>query len=331
MNILHGDSAGGSFKDAFEARQEEMIVFHDVLSCGPLTRYTDIQSWRAFREDYWNNIDPDSPTERLSYFSLERDFYAEFSDFETAREYRLWIGTGLSDQLLLAYITNLIDCLGLDFRKLSVYQFEKMAGKSFEVQGLGLLNPDQIRDHPSPYVLNEKQIELAKLAWEAITDSRPEKYLIFMNTDAGCMPLLKRAMAYMFYRYPKASNGLSYWDETLLKYTATHGPSAAKTIGYTLTDCLNGLDLVGDFYLFCRLKNLGRPNLRRPLIEVNAFDLPIRDTKVTILPDGIKALSGGLNMIMENGIDDWVGGVHLDSSRNRVWLRKDNDLFFKNY
>jgi len=59
-------------------------------------------------------------------------------------------------------------------------------------------------------------------------------------------------------------NGLSYWDETLLKYTAKHGPRTAKIIGYTLTDCMKGLDLVGDLYLFSRLKNLGRPNLSGP-------------------------------------------------------------------
>ena len=326
MNILHGDSAGGSFKHAFKVQHEKIIVFNDVLSCGPLRKYADIESWRVFRENYWNNIDRDSAIESLSYATFVSDFYTSFKDFESAHEYKLWIGTGLSDQLLLAFLINLIDFHGLDLKKLLVYQFETIEGKNFEVQGLGLLNPEQIREHPSPYVLNEKQIELAKIAWEAVTGSNPEKYLQYMCTDKDSMPLLKRAMAYLFYRYPKASNGLSYWDEALLKYTEKYGPNTARIIGYTLADCIKGLDLVGDFYLFSRLKNLGRTSLCKPLIKTNALDLPMQSTKTIILPDGIKALSSSINVIKENGVDDWVGGVHLDSLTNNVWARNNEEL-----
>lgn len=328
MNIMHGDSACGTFKQAFKPRKEDILVFHDVLSCGPLKKYTDIKTWGKFRNNYWDNIDRDCALESLTCNMLEMDFYSNFRFLEAADEYRLWIGTGLSDQLLLAFLVNLIDFHRLDFRKLSVYQFERVTEKHFEVQTVGLLNPDQIKNHPSPYKLNEKQIELAKLAWQAVTESNPEKYLLYVNAGQDSMPLLKRAMSHLFYRYPKARNGLSYWDEALLKYAEKHGPNTAMIIGYTLAECMNGLDLVGDLYLFSRLKNLGRPGLRKPLIKANALDLPLRDTKTTILPDGIKALSGDIDVIKENGIDDWVGGVHLDSSNNNVWTRNNEQGIF---
>jgi hypothetical protein len=330
MNILHGDSAAGSFKQAFKATQDELIVFNDVLSCGPLGEYVNIESWKSLREHFWNNIDYITAEERLSYSILERDFYARFKDFKSADEYKLWIGTGLSDQLLLAFLINLIDFHGLDFKKFLVYQFERISDKNFEVQGLGLLNPDQIRHHPSPYKLNEKQIKESKFAWEAVTERNPEKYLSYICTDNDCcMPLLKRAIAYLFYRYPKVSNGLSYWDETLLKYTEKHGPKTARIMGYTLTDFIEGLDLVGDFYLFGRLKNMGRPSLCKPLVKMNVLNLPMRKTETTILPDGLKALAGNINVIGENGIDDWVCGVHLDSLSDNVWVRNDDGLIFR--
>ena len=325
MNFLHGDSAGGSFRLAFKSRPEEMIIFHDVLSCGPLTKYNDIEAWRIFREKYWNDLDNESIAESLSYSELDRDFYRNFSQIEEADEYKLWIGTGLSDQLLLAYFVNLLTYHDLGISKLAVYQFEKIRGKKFEATGLGLLNPDQISHHPAPYKLNEEQIEHAKLAWEAVTDNSPEKYFHFMSSDKGALPLMKRAMSYLLYRYPKANNGLSYWDETLLKYSEKYGPNAARIIGYTMTDCMDGLDLVGDFYLLSRLKGMGQPELCRPLIKANALNLPLRETKVTILPDGLKALEGKINIIKENGIDDWICGVHLDSLNKCVWVRNHND------
>lgn len=330
MNILHGDSAAGSFKQAFKANQDEFIVFNDVLSCGPLRKYADIESWKSFREEFWNNLDHVSTKDRLSYSTLEKDFYSRFEDVKSADDYRLWIGTGLSDQLFLAFVINLIDFHGLDFQKLLVYQFERISDKRSEVQGLGLLDPEQIRHHPSPYKLNEKQLKQSKFAWEAVTENSPENYLSFLNTNEDCcMPVLKRAMASLFYRYPKVGNGLSYWDETLLKNTEKHGPRTAKIIGYTLTDCIEGLDLVGEFYLFGRLNNLGHPSLNKQLIKMNALDFPMRKTETTISPYGIKALAGKINVIEENGIDDWVCGVHLDSLSDNVWVRNKDGLILR--
>jgi hypothetical protein len=328
MNILHGDSAGGSFKQAFKLPQEQMLVFHDVLSCGPLEKYIGIDTWRKFREEYWDNLDKTSAIENFSYNVLERDFYWNFDRLEQTDEYRLWIGTGLSDQLLLAFIVSLMAYHAFDISKLSVYQFERIEEKNFEVQGLGLLKPDQIKRHPIPIKLNDKQIEEAKLAWDAVTENTPDKYLHYMRSKNDTLPLMKRALTYLLYRYPKAHNGLSYWDETLLRYSAEHGPNTAKILGYSMTDRMSGLDLVGDFYLFNRLKEMGRPELRRPLITANALNLPLRETQVAIMSDGVRALQGKINVIEENGIDDWVCGVHLNSLNKNVWARNSNEGIF---
>jgi hypothetical protein len=327
MNILHGDSASGTFSQAFGVEQDDVLVFHDVLSCGPLMKYAGIDSWRSFREFFWNDLDHNTDLEDFTYHTLKRDFYFHFEDFLSAQYHKLWIGTGLSDQLLLAFIVNLFDFHGLDFQKLSICQFQRASEKNFEVQGLGLLNPEQIKRYPLPYKLTEQQIGQAKQAWDAVTENSPEMYLSYLKTKESVVPLLKRAMASLFYRYPKASNGLSYWDETLLKYTEKFGPRTAMILGYTMTDCFSELDLVGDFYLFGRLKRLSCPNLNKPLTKMNSLNLPLRKTETTILPDGINALSEDLNAIIENGIDDWVGGVHLDNLSGNVWVRNNEDLF----
>jgi hypothetical protein len=330
MNILHGDSASGTFMQAFIVEQGEVLIFHDVLSCGPLMKYIGVDSWRSFRESFWNDLDHNYDLVDCSYNTHQRNFYNNFEDFKSADEYKLWIGTGLSDQLLLSFIVNLFDFHGLDYQKLSVYQFERASTKNFEVQGLGLLSPEQLKSHPSPYKLTEKQIVQVKQAWDAVTENSPEMYLSYLKTKESVVPLLKRAMVSLFYRYPKASNGLSYWDETLLKYTKKFGPRTAKILGYTMTDHFSELDLVGDFYLFGRLKSLSRPSLNKPLTIMNALNLPLRKTETTILPNGIDALSGSLNVIIENGIDDWVGGVHLDNKSSNVWVRNNNELFHLN-
>lgn len=329
MNIIHGAAAGGSFKQAFHVPNEEILMFSDVLSCGPLKEFTNIETWKRDRQVFWSNLEDYNSLEKdvFSFGSFYRDLYNEFEDLKNANEFKLWIGTGLSDQLLLAFLINLLDLFNLDLDKLSIFQFEKFHHNQSEIRGLGMLNPEQIKTHPQPYTLTEQQITYAKSAWHAVAADSPDEYLRFINSKNQCMPLLKRAMAYLLFRYPKSTNGLSHWDETLLKYTAEHEPKAARIIGYTLGDCSEGLDWVGDFYLFSRLKNMGRPHLNAPLVEANALDLHMRDTQIRILPNGLEALADKLNVIKSNGIDDWVGGVHLDSSSGGVWLRKNETLF----
>lgn len=336
MNILHGTSACTVFKEAFDGQEEDILIFNDILSCAPLKEYTDMKSWQAFREEYWNQLDPYTFENRSGFSNTERDFYIDFDDFKSAEQYKLWIGTSLGDQLLLAFVVHLIDYYGLNIEKLSVYQFEKIQRKHFEIEawGVALLRAEEVKNHPSSYVLTDKEIAMAQNAWDAVTSPTPEKYLQYLHSDVDTLFLLKKSMGFLFLRYPNISNGLPYWDEVLLKYTEKQAPTSARIIGdlygYEFHAKYN-LDLVGDFYLFSRLKHLGRPSLKTPLIKANTLELSMRDTEIHILQDGIKALSGEINMIQENGIDDWVCGVHLDSSSGGVWVRDDKQLVWKTF
>lgn len=330
MHIVSGESAAGTFKQVFDIPHDEIFVFNDVLSCGPLREFSNIDVWKNYRAKFWSNVEDDNSLEE-NYFGLRMlysSFYEEFENLNNASEFNLWIGTGLSDQLLLIFLVNTLDLLGLNLNKLRVFQFEKIQG-GWPVQDLGLVSPEQFKNHPDPYILTEEQIAFSKSAWQAMVADDPEKYLRFITTKNECMPLLSKAMAYILLRYPKSINGLSYWDETLLKSTLDHGAKAAKIIAYSLTDCMDGLDWVGDFYLFDRLINMGRLHLNVPLVEVSAFNSPMRYTEVRILPTGLNAFRENLNVIECNGIDDWVGGVHLDSSTGGVWLRKNKTLFYQ--
>ena len=326
MNILHGTAATTVFQEAFDVQEEEILIFNDILSCGALKKYTDMKSWKVFREESWNTLDPYTFKNKSKCDTVERDFYTNFDDFKSADTYKLWIGTGLGDQLLLAFIVHLITYYELDIHKLSVYQFETIKRKHFDIEawGVALLYEEEVKNHPTPYTLTDKQITVAKSAWEAVTASTPEKYLKHLHGDIDNLFLLTKAMGFLFLRYPDIKTGLPYWDKVLLEYTQKHEPKCARIIGDVLGyefHAKYNLDIVGDGYFFSRLKNLGKPSLNKPLIKANAFDLPMRETEINILPDAEKVLSGELNMIQENGIDDWVCGVHLDSSSGGVWVR----------
>lgn len=112
-------------------------------------------------------------------------------------------------------------------------------------------------------------------------------------------------------------------DKNLLHYTKEKGPKAARVIGYTL-GYNDSPDWVGDGYLFQRLMNLGGETLASPSIRVTGSRQAMRECEVELTPFGQQVLSGKSNQVLENGIDDWIGGVHLISPGNVVF--RDGDL-----
>jgi len=46
----------------------------------------------------------------------------------------------------------------------------------------------------------------------------------------------------------------------------------------------------------------------------------MRGLSVTITDAGQQVISGAANAVELNGIDDWIGNVHLSSAANRVWF-----------
>ena len=85
-------------------------------------------------------------------------------------------------------------------------------------------------------------------------------------------------------------------------------------------------DLVGDAYLFWRLRGLGASGLAHPLVALSGDPYDMRECEVAITEAGESVLACRANAIELNGIDDWVLGVHLDSRQGSVWYRKGNTL-----
>ena len=76
--------------------------------------------------------------------------------------------------------------------------------------------------------------------------------------------------------------------------------------------------MVGDLYLFARLKRFGSPDLKHPLIEIDNPTGHMRECQIRILPLAHEILAGRASMIELNGLDDWLGGVHLTQD-NFIW------------
>lgn len=333
MHIFNGDSAAGCFKQAFHPKEDDVLVFRDVLSCGPLNTFVDMASWADFRVSYWTELLQRQGVDDIAH--MHQDFYSNIERLKSADKVTVWLGCALSDQLMLAFIVFLYDFYELDLNRLEIRQFNKLEAKNITVIGLGILHPEQLKQlEPDSFKLNDSQISAYLATWDAVTAATPDKFMQLMQSEIPSAPLLFQSLRNLVYRYPDVETGLSRIDAIMLQMVQQHGPMAVRVVGYTLgqdmslsgEDAIFELDTVGDVYLFERLKKMADPKLNQPLLTMNVLDKSMQETVVDLTPFGLEILAGEQNVIDTNGIDDWVGGVHLKIYESIIWYRNGEQL-----
>jgi hypothetical protein len=319
MHIVGGDSAAGCLRLALHLSRDRVLVNEDLLSSGPAPAITDFSVWRSVRENYIRGIYVDWPN-----FSF--DEYADHGLLmnveRLARENAVvvWVGQGLPDQLLLAWVIFLFDRLNLDPSKLLIVQFEKLPTGQ-EIFSTAELHPESIRDsHPEPRQLESQEVRELKCLWKVYTSDDPAVLTRYVAENSP-MPIAHRAASRLLYRYPDIQSGLGVWEEYLLRHTLKHGPRALRVIGHTMVS--ESLDRQGDMYLLHRLTRMAAP--RSPLVALTGSPTEIRNCEVELTSFGRDVLAGNANNVSENGIDDWVGGVHL-TGEGRVTFRSGDSL-----
>jgi hypothetical protein len=165
---------------------------------------------------------------------------------------------------------------------------------------------------PGAHPLHDAEISEYRAAWAAYISSDPTDLSRYLDIPAR-QPILQRAMRSLVLRYPDKSTGLSYCDELILKYAAEKGPRVARVVGYTI-GFYEAMDSLGDLYVFDRVRRLSQHALRTPLLEFSGDRNKMRASEVRLTDFGRAVLSGKSNAIAENGIDDWIGGVHLSGN-----------------
>ncbi len=120
--------------------------------------------------------------------------------------------------------------------------------------------------------------------------------------------------------------GLNDWDMELLRNSLEWGPNSIHIVARTMISQSDRPDPVGDTYLFWRLRRLRDPRLAHPPLRIRGEDSSTRRFDVAITPAGEDIIKGRTNFVHLNGIDEWVAGIHLQSSQSRIWFRQGNTL-----
>ena len=316
LHVLQGDSAAGCFRQALHPERGSLLVNQDVLSCGPLPAFESAEQWTRLRGEYWDSVawDGQAPS------TFNGDFLHRISSVDESDSLVFWMGTGVAEQLMLMWSMHLLR-LVRSRAKVSVVQFTRVADR-IDVWDLGLLHPHQIAHHPPIEPLFSDAIQELQRYWTAVTSPDPTQLLSLMAGPSTHLHHLQASLNTHLLRYPDLETGLGRWDRELLQCVQAKGPRVARAIGEVIG--LNfDADLIGDGYLFSRLRGLAAPNVAHPLVSLSGDSHNIRECQAFLTETGEQVLAGRANAIELNGIDDRILGVHLDSKQGRVWCRKE--------
>jgi len=209
-----------------------------------------------------------------------------------------------------------------------VGQIERLSPNSFGVVSIGEVSAEQLKTHGHPAPVSREGIAELKAFWWALTAPRPDELLQSIGRDATAFPLVRRALRTTLDRYPEVKTGLSHWDQELLSHVRSHGPKVVTVIGHLFANALhkNYPDVVGDLYLFGRMRQLADRQLVQPAVVMEGDMSSYRGCDVRLTAAGEAFLEGRKNFVEVNGIDDWIAGVHLDSKTRDVWFRDGETL-----
>lgn len=316
LHIVVGDMAAGQLAKHLAIPPGSIAVDRDVLICGPLAPLGDVSDWAALREGFWGEVcAPAEPPPQQGPPWLIREI--DRDRFGNAERILLWMGTTLSERVATGWLIAAFRHLGLDIGRFWLVDLERFRSDRMPVPTIGRFDADQLRGIDAWRPLHLDDLAAFETLWSAVSDPSPKALMACAVTSTN--PVKDAALGFMG-RYPTVASGLSRWDGYLLEQCSGKMLKAARIVAKAMHENMADPDNSGDLYLFHRLRRMGAAALPNPLVEIAGSGASMRSTEVCLTEAGEQVRAGTANAIALNGLDDRVGGVHLESAAGNVWL-----------
>ena len=325
LHIHNGDSTADKAK--LSILPGEHFAFREALVEGPTPLAHDNSEWRAIRARHLSEAYGVGLKQCERELEEQEQKLASFADHE---EVVLWFEHDLFCQVNLLYLLDWFSRRQLGDTTLSLICIDRFPGVT-DFRGLGQLSAEQLASlFPNRKAVESRALQLASLSWRAYCSPDPTQIEQILEADTSALPFLGAALGAHLKRFPSIKNGLGAIENVALGLTQD-GPASFNDIFAGFADAEPNYGL-GDSQLalvLARMISAKRPALR--VIGVNGNDpappptlSTLQNTKIEITELGRAMLKGGTDFVSQNGIDMWLGGVHLDNPEKL--LRWDDQL-----
>jgi hypothetical protein len=302
------------------------LEWSESLCDGPTPAGLTPDAWRltraAFLDSAYGQIDGRPALGRLVAQDRDLDRAAALED-----EIVLWFGPDLFCQAILATLLHRFAatppagrlsllCIGtypgVDDRRSCTPAF---------------LSTDQLREvftHRDP--VRPQQLTLARDIWSAWCAPTPEPLGEVTGRDTAALPYLGDGVRRRLEEFPWTVNGLSRTEQGVLTALSTAERSFIQLFEEVGKE--EARSWVTDVMLLHRLRVLATASTplvatvaESPPVDALAPDISrdVRQLRFRLTPAGQEVVEGKRDAIATNGIDTWIGGVHLTGKHPWRW------------
>lgn len=299
LHIVDGDSTGGTLRQSSLHRQGEILSWRDALYSGPVSAGLSLRQLSRARSKFWTN------GRRSTGFVRRDSVLARYADYD---EVVLWFGSGCT--LCELSLIQLLSWFGEQRTLPRLLSWVPQHG--------GILNPEQIvQAYSSRQLVGQPQIRLAAEAWSAFRSSSPGGLNRLYERRLQALPGLRQAIGWLLREYPAARGGLSRLQRKLLREISARGQAKVSVVVAAVLKA----ESVGDTFLSDLLERCVQ--VEHPLVSVERRENTrgrgqLQYQSLVALTDvGQRVLRGKADHVTLNGVDYWIGGVHLSGTRVR--------------
>jgi hypothetical protein len=312
LHVTNGDSAVQALKAA--GAHGIFLPWRDVLHDGPVPAGLSGDELAAERAR-WLAAQGWGDEAEIRADIVRRD--AELARMDEYEEVALWFEHDLYDQLHLIQVLDAVAARMPVKTRISLIQASEY---------LGPAEPDRLRElWDARRELTAEQIALGRRAWAAFRSPEPTQVQGFALSDTSALPYLGPALRRHLQQFPSVRNGLSRSEQQGLEAIAAGESSVADAYlasHHQREDPIWMGDSTFVLYL------LGMADGPWPLVtwadgspitrpsQENAGEFMRRTVALT--DAGRDVMEGRADRVRLNGIDRWLGGVHL-SGRHAAW------------
>jgi hypothetical protein len=290
LHLTNGESAAGSLRGS--GVPGRVISWQDVLHEGPVPAGLTLEGTSDVRAHFLAHSDG------ASFPAVSERFAERDRALGTARHVVLWFEHDLYDQLqLLQILATLSDKPDVAAEMVCIDAFPGVE----PFYGLGQLTPIQLASlWPKRQPVTAEQLSLGSRAWKAFTSPDPGAVPRLLATDLGALPFLRNALRRLLDEFPAPPTGLGRTERQLLQAIAQGVRSFAEL--FAANAAAEEASFMGDTTVQSRLEALIRAPT--PLVTPEPY---------TLTTVGRRVLAGEVDARQLEGIDRWIGGVHLNA------------------
>jgi hypothetical protein len=301
LHVTNGDSTVPGLRATGLA--DVIIPWRDVLHEGPVPDVPDDELGRI-RAAFLDGASAGDIGTVAGFAARDRTLESQRDG-----EYVLWFEADLYDQLQLIQILAKLQALAVPPDRITLICIGEHLGIA-HFGGLGELSSEQLGRLPDVAAapMTAGALEQATRAWDALRSPDATRLNAIAATPSPELRFLSEAFDRLSREYPSTRDGLSLTERRVLAAVSEGEPTAGAA--FVRAGAKEARPFLGDTWCYDRMSALVRAPT--PLLEAEPSAPAVdRHTRVQLTEAGRLVLGGREDHVGLNGVDRWIGGVHL--------------------